>query len=192
MRVDHSKIRSKTGSGLAGSPGDLKRQVMTCRNGRHHLRCMALGVIIVAASSLSSPASAANVLERAIEAAQPCKPLKVRQQVLGVKVELGIDELDFVKIDTIEIRVNGDLAEASALGTLACKTSDDAPLKGGFSAKARIHLQANLATCITNASSIDIIEAEGEFGDVVTTFEPEISAALRKGVEKALKKLCAS
>ncbi len=77
---------------------------------------------------------------------------------MGVKVELGIDELDFVKIDTIEIRVNGDLAEASALGTLACKTSDDAPLQGGFSAKARIHLQANLATCMTNASSIDIIE----------------------------------
>ncbi|MGO4199870.1 hypothetical protein AB4Z13_31380 [Rhizobium sp. YAF28] len=111
---------------------------------------------------------------------------------MGVKVELGIDELDFVKIDTIEIRVNGDLAEANALGTLACKTSDDAPLQGGFSAKARIHLQANLATCITNASSIDIIEVGGEFGDVVTTFEPEISAALRKGVERALKKLCAS
>jgi len=43
-----------------------------------------------------------------------------------------------------------------------------------------------------NASSIDIVAAEGEFGDVVTTFEPEISAALRNGVEKALKKLCAS
>ncbi|WP_312872453.1 hypothetical protein [Rhizobium viscosum] len=165
---------------------------MAGRNGWHHLRRMALSVIIAATPSLSSPASAANVLERAIEAAQPCKPLKVRQAVLGVKVELGIDKLDFVKIDTIEIKVDGDLAEASALGTLACKTSDDAPLKGGFSAKARIHLQANLATCIMNASSIDIIEAKGEFGDVVTTFEPEISAALRKGVEKALKKLCAS
>jgi hypothetical protein len=152
---------------------------------------MALSVIIVAVSSVSSPA-ASNVLERAIAAAQPCKPLKVRQPVFGVKVELGIDKLDFVKIDTIEIRVNGDLADASALGTLACKTSDDAPLKGGFSAKARIHLQANLATCVMNASSIDIIEAGGEFGDVVTTFEPEISAALRKGVESALKKLCAS
>lgn len=192
MRVDHSKIRSRTGSGLAGSPSDLKRQVMTCRNGRRHLRCTALSMIIVAASSLSSPASAANVLERSIAAAQPCKPLKVRQSVLGVKVELGIDKLDFVKIETLEIRVDGDLAEASALGTLACRTSDDAPLQGGFSAKARIHLQANLATCVMNASSIDIVSAGGEFGDVVTTFEPQISAALRNGVEKALKKLCAS
>lgn len=192
MPVDHFEIGPKTGAGLAGSPGNMKRQIMICRNGWHHLRCMALSVIIVAASSLSSPASAANVLERAIAAAQPCKSLKVRQSVLGVKVELGIDKLDLVRIDTLEIRVNGDLAEASALGTLACKTSDDAPLKGGFSAKARIHLQANLATCVMNASSIDIIEAGGEFGDVVTTFEPEISAALRKGVESALKKLCAS
>ena len=192
MPVDHSEIGSKTGAGLAGSLGNMKRQIMICRNGWHHLRCVAFGVIIVAASSVSSPASAANVLERAIAAAQPCKSLKVRQSVLGVKVELGIDKRDLVRIDTLEIRVNGDLAEASALGTLACKTSDDAPLKGGFSAKARIHLQANLATCVMNASSIDIIEAGGEFGDVVTTFEPEISAALRKGVERALKKLCAS
>ena len=192
MRVDNFEIRSKTGSGLAGSPGDMKRQVVICWNGWRHLRYMALSVIIVAASSLSSPASAANVLERAIEAAQPCKPLKVRQSVLGVKVELGIDKLDFVKIDTLEIRVNGDLAEASALGTLACRTSDDAPLQGGFSAKARIHLQTNLVTCVMSGSSIEIVEAGGEFGDVVTALEPEISAALRKGVEKALKKLCAS
>ncbi|WP_037072314.1 hypothetical protein [Rhizobium sp. CF142] len=149
-------------------------------------------MIIVAASSLGSPAFAANVLERAIEAAQPCKPLKVRQSVLGVKVELGIDKLDFVRIDTLEIRVDGDLAEARALGTLACRTSDDAPLQGGFSAKARIHLQANLATCVMNGSSIEIVGAGGEFGDVVTALEPEISAALRKGVENALKKLCAS
>ncbi|EJJ26260.1 hypothetical protein PMI11_05512 [Rhizobium sp. CF142] len=192
MRVDHFEIRSKTGSGLAGSTGDMKRRVTACRNGWRHLRCVAFSVIIVAASSLGSPAFAANVLERAIEAAQPCKPLKVRQSVLGVKVELGIDKLDFVRIDTLEIRVDGDLAEARALGTLACRTSDDAPLQGGFSAKARIHLQANLATCVMNGSSIEIVGAGGEFGDVVTALEPEISAALRKGVENALKKLCAS
>ncbi|MBW9056670.1 hypothetical protein [Rhizobium mesosinicum] len=192
MPVDRFEIRSKTGSGLTSQPGDLKRQVRRFRTGWRHLGGVALGVIIVAASSLNSPASAANVLERSIAAAQPCKPLKVRQSVLGVKVELGIDKLDFVKVDTLEIRVSGDLAEASAVGTLACRTSDDAPLQGGFSAKARIHLQANLATCVMNASSIDIVAAEGEFGDVVTTFEPEISAALRNGVEKALKKLCAS
>lgn len=192
MRVDHLEFRSQTGSDLSGSPGDMKRQVTTRRNGWCHLRCVAFGAIIVATPFLSTPASAANVLERAIEATQPCKPLKVRQSVLGVKVELGIDKLDFVKIDRLEIQVNGDLAEASALGTLACRTSDDAPLQGGFSAKARIHLQTNLVTCVMNASSIEIVEAGGEFGDVVTALEPEISAALRKGVEKALKKLCAS
>jgi hypothetical protein len=192
MPVDHFDIGSKTLSWPAGSPGNMNHRGKGYGNGWSHLACMALSMALVAAPSFSSPASAANVLERAIEAAQPCKPLKVSQPVLGVKVELGIDKLDFVKIDTIEIRVAGDVAEASALGTLACKTSDSSPLKGGFSAKARIHLQANLATCAMSASSIDIIEARGEFGDVVTTFEPEISAALRKGVEKALKKLCAS
>ncbi len=189
MRVDNRDVRSKTGSGL---PGDRKRQGAGWRNGWRHPGCVAFSAIVIAAPLLSTPAFAANVLERAIAAAQPCKPLKVRQPVFGVKVELGIDRLDFVKIDTIEIRVDGDQAEANALGTLACKTSQDSPLEGGFSAKARVHLQANLATCVTEASSIDIVEAGGEFGDVVTTFEPEIAAALRKGVENALKKLCAN
>jgi len=114
MRVDHFEIRSKTGSDFASSPGDMKRQVMAWRHGWYHLRCVVFGAIIVATPSLSSPASAANVLERSIAAAQPCKPLKIRQSVLGVKVELGIDKLDFVKIDTLEIRVDGDLAEARA------------------------------------------------------------------------------
>lgn len=165
---------------------------MTDRTTWHYLKCMVLGAVIAAAPALSSTASAANALERAIAAAHPCKPLKVRQSVLGVKVELGIDTLDFVKIDTLDIRVEGDLAQASALGTLACRTSDGAPLQGGFSARARIHLQANLASCLMSESRIEIIEAGGEFGDVVTAFEPEISAALRAGVEKALRKLCAS
>lgn len=165
---------------------------MTYRNKWHDLSCMALGAIMAAAPALSSTASAANVLERAIAAAQPCKPLKIRQSVLGVNVELGIDKLDFVRIDTLEIRVDGDLAQASAIGTLACRTSDEAPLQGGFSAKARIHLQANLVTCVMSGSSIEIVEAGGEFGDVVTALEPEISTALRKGVERALRKLCES
>ena len=192
MRVDHCENCTKTGSDAAGSPGGTKQQIITFRNAWHHLRCMAFGAIIVATPSSSSPAFAANVLERAIAATQPCKPLKIKQPVLGVKVELGIDKLDFVKIDTIEIKVNGDLADASAVGTLACKTSEDAPLQGGFSARARIQLQANLATCVMGGSSIDLIETGGEFGDVVAAFEPEISAALRRSVEKALKKLCAS
>lgn len=165
---------------------------MTERTTWYCLKCMALGAVIAAAPAFSSTASATNVLERAIAAAQPCKPLKVKQSVLGVKVELGIDTLDFVKVDTLEIRVDGDLAQASALGTLACRTSDGAPVQGGFSARARINLQANLASCIMSGSKIEIIEAGGEFGDVVTAFEPEISAALRGGVEKALRKLCSS
>src|SRR5689334_13974263 len=107
MPVDNFKIRSKTGVGLAGCPGYVKRQLMRYLDGWHHLRCIAFSALAVAAPFLSTPAFAANVLERAIEAAQPCKPLKVKQSVLGVKVELGIDKLDFIKVDTLDIRVDG-------------------------------------------------------------------------------------
>ncbi len=163
----------------------------TDQNFWHPLKCLLLAAVTAATPAFDSAAFAQNSLERAIAAAQPCRPLKVQQQMLGVKVELGVDRLDFIKIDTVDIRIDGDIATANALGTLACRTSQDAPLQGGFSAKAHVQLRANLATCVMGESSIDIVETGGELGDVVAALQPEISNALRRGLEKTLKKLCA-
>ncbi|MGR9400219.1 hypothetical protein ACU8M5_10780 [Rhizobium leguminosarum] len=153
---------------------------------------MTLAAIIAFTLGPNSAAFAANVLEKAIIAAQPCRPLKIKETVLGVKVDVGIDRLDYVKIDTVDIQVDGDAAKASALGTLACKTSDQAVVTGGISAKAQLNVQANLSTCVMEHSSIEIIETGGEFGGIVNEFKDEISVALLKGIENALKKLCES
>jgi hypothetical protein len=50
---------------------------------------------------------------------------------------------------------------------LACKTSEDALVKGGFSATAEVHVMAGLATCRTISISIDIVDSCGRFDDIV-------------------------
>jgi hypothetical protein len=164
---------------------------MTGRKCWHLLKCLLVGALMGVSSAPGSAAFAQNGLEKAIAAAQPCKTLKVEQKVLGVNVELGIDRLDFIRIEKVDIQVNGDVATANALGTLACRTSDSAPFHGGFSARAHVQLQANLSTCVMGKSSIDIVETGGELGDVVEALRPEISHAVLNGLERALKKLCA-
>ncbi|NKJ72717.1 hypothetical protein GFL38_10625 [Rhizobium leguminosarum bv. viciae] len=144
----------------------------------------------VLASSTLSPAQAANALERAIEQAQPCRSLKTKVDTFGLSVAVGVDKFDAVKIEEIQITVDGDSADASARGTLACNTSVQAVLKGGFLATAEVHLQADLATCKVGQSSAEIIKTDGRFGDLVNGFKNEITKALRESRVKNLMKLC--
>lgn len=131
-----------------------------------------------------------NALERAIGDAQPCRSLKTKVPSFGISVEVGVDKLDFVKIENLQLFINGDTAEASARGTLACKTSDEALVEGGFSATAEVGLKIDLATCKATETSIEIVKTGGRFGDIVKGLETEISRALRRSLEKNLPKLC--
>lgn len=89
-----------------------------------------LGLLAIGALALQplivSQAQAANALERAIGDAQPCRSLKAKVSSFGITVQVGVDKLDSVKIENLQVSVNGDAAQASARGTLACKTSDEA------------------------------------------------------------------
>ncbi|TAU83532.1 hypothetical protein ELI40_09715 [Rhizobium leguminosarum] len=156
---------------------------------RYWLDLLAIGALVLQPLTVSQ-AQAANALERAIGDAQPCRSLKAKVSSFGITVQVGVDKLDSVKIENLQVSVNGDVAEASARGTLACKTSDEALVKGGFSATAEVHLQVDLATCKTAESSIEIVKTGGRFGDVVKGLQTEISDALRQSLEKNLAKLC--
>lgn len=147
-------------------------------------------VVLVAPMLVPVPASAANVLERAIGEAQPCRSLKAKASSFGLSVEVGVDKLDYVKIDQLQLSVNGNLAEARVRGTLACKTSDNAIVQGGFSATADVNVHVDLATCKTTESSIEITNTGGNLGDVVKSLKGEISDALRRGLERNMSKLC--
>ncbi|TAV48595.1 hypothetical protein ELI30_09905 [Rhizobium leguminosarum] len=156
---------------------------------RNWLGVCAVGALVMQPLTFSQ-AQAANALERAIGDAQPCRSLKAKVSSFGITVQVGVDKLDSVKIENLQVSVNGDVAEARARGTLACKTSDEALVKGGFSATAEVHLQVDLATCKTAESSIEIVKTGGRFGDVVKGLQTEITDALRRSLEKNLVKLC--
>ncbi|NKM59214.1 hypothetical protein GFL21_32845 [Rhizobium anhuiense] len=155
-------------------------------------KCLGLltaGVFLLQTCSFAT-ARAPNALERAIGDAQPCRSLKAKVSSFGISVEVGVDKLDSVKIENLQFSVNGDAAEASARGTLACKTSDEALIEGGFSATAEVRLKADLTTCKMTDTSIEIVKTGGRFGDIVKGLETEISAALQRSLEKNLAKLC--
>jgi hypothetical protein len=156
---------------------------------RNCLGLLAAAIVLLQWCDLAH-ARAPNALERAIGDAQPCKSLKAKVSSFGVSVEVGVDKFDYVTIETMQLLVNADAADASARGTLACKTSDGALVKGGFSATAEIRLKVDLLTCKTAESSIEIVKTGGKFGDVVKGLETEISNALRRSLEKNLAKLC--
>ena len=123
-------------------------------------------------------------------ASDATRSLKAKASSFGISVEVGVDKLDYVKIEQLQLAVNGDRAEANARGTLACKTSDNALVQGGFSATAAIAMRVDLATCRTTESKIEITDTGGRFGDVVKGLKGEISDALRRGLERNMAKLC--
>ncbi|MBY3116694.1 hypothetical protein HFO29_01715 [Rhizobium laguerreae] len=139
---------------------------------------------------IPAPALAENVLERAIAQSQPCRSLRTKVKLGPINVDVGVDKLEAVKVESIQISVNGNVAEADARGTIACKTSDQAVVTGGFSATATVHLKTDLSTCAVDESAIAIVKTDGRFGDLVDGFKNQISDALRQGLEKNLKKLC--
>ncbi|MBY5782036.1 hypothetical protein HFN59_33865 [Rhizobium leguminosarum] len=153
------------------------------------LGLLAAGVFLLQPCSFAN-AQAPNALERAIGDAQPCRSLKTKVSSFGISVEVGVDKLDSVKIENLQLSVNGDTAEASAPGTLACKTSDEALIEGGFSATAEVRLKVDLTTCKMTETSIEIVKTGGRFGDIVKELETEITGALRRSLTKNLVKLC--
>ena len=150
---------------------------------------LAAGVFFLQPSCIAN-AQVPNALERAIEDAQPCRSLKTKVSSFGISVEVGVDKLDSVKIENLQLSVNGNTAEASARGTLACKTSDEALVQGGFSATAEVRLKVDLTTCKMTETSIEIVKTGGRFGDIVKGLETEISGALRRSLERNVAKLC--
>ncbi|MEI1251474.1 hypothetical protein [Rhizobium aouanii] len=150
---------------------------------------LAAGVFLLQPSCIAN-AQVPNALERAIEDAQPCRSLKTKVSSFGISVEVGIDKLDSVQIENLELSVNGNTAQASARGTLACKTPAEALVEGGFSATAEVRLKVDLTTCKTTDISIEIVKTGGRFGDIVKGLETEITGALRRSLAKNLAKLC--
>lgn len=135
---------------------------------------------------LCSSAKAGNALENAIETAQPCRSLKVSTGLFTI----GVDQFEKVEIEELAVDVKGDLAVARATGSLSCRTSDKAAVKGNVSARLSFDAEMNLATCAVSRQEIKLLSAGGTFGDVVTALGEQISQSLGDGLANEVRKLC--
>ena len=134
----------------------------------------------------SSSTEAGNALENAIERAQPCQSLKVKTGLFTI----GVDRFEKVEIEELSIDVKGDLATAKAIGSLTCRTSDNAALKGNVSARLSFDAEIHLATCAVNRREIKLLSTGGTFGEIVKALGEQISQSLGDGLSNEAKKLC--
>ncbi|SEI19934.1 hypothetical protein SAMN05216228_105212 [Rhizobium tibeticum] len=103
---------------------------------------------------------------------------------------IGVDRFEKVEIEELAFDVKGDVAMARAIGSLTCRTSDAAALKGNVSARLSFDAEMNLATCAVSRREIKLLSTGGTFGDVVKALGEEISRSLGDGLSKEAKKLC--
>ncbi len=143
-------------------------------------------LITSALLALPSFAKAGNALENAIEKAQPCQALKVKTGLFTI----GVDRFEKVEIEELAVNVKDDVAKASAIGSLTCRTSDAAALKGNVSARLSFDAEMNLTTCTVSRREIKLLSAGGTFGDVVKALGEQISRSLGDGLSNEAKKLC--
>ena len=158
------------------------------QNGGSRRRSFVLSVCgtLVLQSMTVPGAEAANVIERAIEAVQPCRSLKLD---LGF-VSVGVDRFESVDVEEFLMSGRGDVGTARLVGSLACRTSASAFRTGSASAKVAFDAEFDLATCLVRRSEVRILQTGGEFGDVIATFSGSIEAALKAGLEKQIEKFC--
>ncbi|RUZ79408.1 hypothetical protein EN943_07490 [Mesorhizobium sp. M7A.F.Ca.US.006.01.1.1] len=146
---------------------------------------IALGSVLVLTLA-SQSAFSANVLDRAVEAAQPCRSLKLKTGIGTV----GVDKFAGANIEKVQIMVGDDIASAKAVVTMACRTADNAVFKGDASATVDLDAEMNLSTCEMNHLEVQIVKTGGTFASVLDAFKDEISEALKRKITSELGKLC--
>lgn len=151
----------------------------------HIPRALVAAFVAVAASGWHG-ALAANGLERALERLQPCQGLKVNVRLATI----GVDNLEKLSVEEVTITVKGDAADAAVTGTLACKTSDAALVRGDASARFSATVHMDLATCTVSGQKVEILSTGGTFGSLVDRFRGMIGRTLETGLADQLRKLC--
>lgn len=134
-------------------------------------------------------AGAGNVISRAIERAQPCSGLKTTVNKV-VTLTIGIDQFKTAELETLKVDVAGDKATIALVGSLACRTSDEAVIKGDASAKFSANANLNLATCVAEPVSVRILSTGGTFGAAIDAFKGSIEKAVEKSIAEQAKALC--
>lgn len=144
-----------------------------------------ISIILLNLFSVSA-ASAANVLSHAIERAQPCSGLRFTQ--LGQTI--GVDKFESADLETLKIDVAGNSAKATLVASLACRTSDQAAIRGNASAKFEANAEVELASCTVRQVNVRIVSTGGTFGRVIDAFKGQIEKAVESSISNQAKTFC--
>jgi hypothetical protein len=107
-----------------------------------------------------------------------------------VTVTIGIDNFKSAEVETLKVDVAGDKGTIALVGSLACRTSDEAVIKGDASAKFSANADLNLSTCVAEPVSVRILSIGGTFGAAIDAFKGDIQNALEKSIAEQAKALC--
>jgi len=131
--------------------------------------------------------SAETVVEKRVAAAQPCSGLKTK----AFGVSIGIDKLDRVEVGSAAFNLKGDQVTMDLKGSLACKTSDNAVVRGDASVNINATGAVNLADCEHATVTVDATDFGGQFAPLVqAAWDPSIKPKIEAEARKMLTEAC--
>ena len=146
-------------------------------------RLVNLSAVIVV---MSSPVNAANVIQQAVEKANPCSVVQYKTVFSKVRV----DRFKGFQLHELNLDIKNDEAKLKTSATLSCRTSDAALIKGDVSGKFAIESQFNIASCDMNGFDIKLVSSGGSFGKILDTFAPDVERKLEETAIKEIKEAC--
>ena len=124
-------------------------------------------------------------IETLIAQSQPCS---------GVRnddfIPVHIDDFESVRLDGIQISVQGDAVAVSLAGRLSCKTSDAAVFPGNAAATIAANANGSLADCAISQAHVDLSDFGGKYGPILQAFEGPIETLLTDTLRKELGLAC--
>lgn len=152
-------------------------------------RC-AIGAIFTACLGIVSASSAmadgTSAVEKLIAANNPCAELNITQ--LGLTV--GIDRLQRVSVDGLDMSLRGNDFSLSLAGTLACATPDNGLVKGNASASVNASAALDLSDCRVISLDVDLNNFGGTLALVVDKLQALIESQLEEKLYSTVVKEC--
>ena len=127
-----------------------------------------LGLLSGLSATYAAPATAQGtpILEAQIAQSNPCRGLP------------GLDNLDFIRIDSVVLTASGDLMTGQTDGAIGCRTGSGAFLQSDLSANISVSIVLALSNCSIQSADLRITNTQGSAAFLLDAFRAQAEAAL--------------
>jgi hypothetical protein len=127
---------------------------------------------------LAAAAADAGPIDDRLTASDPCEDLP------------GLSETESVALDRATITLLPETGSLSLSGRIACRTPDDALLRGDASVRVEAEVTVALSGCTATASDVRLTDHSGSLAGVVEALAPELERMLAEDVAGAAEDAC--